>query len=190
MGALVLPVAISVWAAGCGGDGNKPAYEYFPHMMDTPAIKAQRQDEDGVAGRVPVPGTIPQGFEPYPYKGMDAATAGPNLHNPLKRNKATLLRGQKVFNTYCIVCHGPRGEGNGLIVPKFPMPPSLQSEKIRNWGDGNIFHVISNGQNLMGSYATQIAPQDRWAVIHYVRVLQRSLNPTEEDLKELKRRGY
>jgi mono/diheme cytochrome c family protein len=184
-------VIVAALLSGCGGDGNRPAYEYFPHMMDSPAVKAQEPDDDGIAGRLPVPGTIPQRHSPYPFKGQaDAEMAGKALANPLKRTKETLLRGQKVFNTYCIVCHGQRGEGNGNVVPKFPMPPSLQSDKIKNWADGSIFHVITNGQNLMGSYASQISPEDRWAVVHYVRVLQRSLNPTDEDLRELKKKGY
>ena len=70
------------------------------------------------------------------------------------------------------------GQGDGYIVPKFPRPPTLQSDKVRNWPDGNIYHVITMGQNLMPSYASQILPADRWAVIHYVRALQRSQHPT------------
>jgi mono/diheme cytochrome c family protein len=79
----------------------------------------------------------------------------------------------------CVVCHGPEGDGQGYIVPIYPMPPSLHSLKVRNWPDGRIFHVITRGQNLMPSYATQILPEDRWAVIHYVRALERSHLPVD-----------
>ena len=75
--------------------------------------------------------------------------------------------------------------GDGSIVPKFPRPPSLQSDKVRQWADGRIFHTITIGQNLMPSYATQISAGDRWAIIHYVRALQRAKHPTAEDLKVL-----
>ncbi len=131
---------------------------------------------------MPVQGTIPRGFEPYAF-AKDPEAAGRELKNPLRRTHAVLARGQALFNTYCIVCHGPQGEGNGTIIPKFPQPPSLQSDKVRGWPDGRIYHVVSSGQNLMPSYASQIAPADRWSIIHYVRVLQRSKNPTSEDLK-------
>ena len=96
-------------------------------------------------------------------------------------------RGQKIFNTYCIVCHGPRGDGAGFVVPPFPRPPSLFSDKIVGLTDGRIFHVITKGQNnIMPSYASQIAPEDRWAVI-LIRSRPptgRSV-PTTEDMKEM-----
>ena len=53
---------------------------------------------------------------------------------------------------------------------------------MRNWSDGNIYHVITNGQNVMPSYASQVSREDRWAIIHYIRVLQRSKNATDEDI--------
>ena len=58
---------------------------------------------------------------------------------------------------------------------------------MRGWGDGHIFHVITKGQGVMPSYAQQIQPEDRWAVIHYVRALQRAEHPTEEDIRALKK---
>jgi mono/diheme cytochrome c family protein len=132
--------------------------------------------------RMPVAGTVPRGFQPYAY-AKDPEAAGRELRNPLPRTEEVLKRGQAMFNTYCIVCHGPNGMGDGLIVPKFPRPPSLQSDKVRNWPDGRIFHTVTMGQNLMPSYASQVASADRWAIIHYVRALQRSQHPTSEDLK-------
>jgi mono/diheme cytochrome c family protein len=71
----------------------------------------------------------------------------------------------------------------GYIVPKFTQPPSLLSDKIRNWPDGRIFHVISRGQGLMPSYESQVPTRQRWAVIQYVRALQRAAAPTAADLK-------
>jgi mono/diheme cytochrome c family protein len=62
------------------------------------------------------------------------------------------------------------------------MPPSLLSEKVRAWPDSRIFHIITRGQNLMPSYASQILPEDRWAAVHYVRALQRAAHPTAADL--------
>lgn len=161
---------------------KEPNFIYMPDMVYSPAIKAQKEG----SMLMPVKGTIPRDYSPYPYDKMDGETAGRELKNPLRPTVEVLHRGQALFNTYCIVCHGPNGEGDGLIVPKFPRPPSLQSDKVRGWPDGRIYHTVTLGQNLMPSYASQIAPGDRWAIINYVRVLQRAKHPTPEDLKEAK----
>jgi mono/diheme cytochrome c family protein len=170
-------------------DSSKPPYDIMhSHMGDTLAVKAQHVGPWGEGMRTPPPGTLKvDAPEPYRYAN-DPEAAGKNLKNPLTRSKDVLVRGQTMYNTYCIVCHGTRGEGNGTIVPKYPQPPTLHSDKVKNWPDGNIYHVITMGQNLMPSYATQVEPQDRWAIVHYVRVLQRAQNPTEADLKLLKER--
>jgi len=182
--------AISLLAFGiCACSSNKPTWEYMPDMANSPAQKAYEYSADLPHHRsalTPPAGTIPRNYEPYPYK-EDPEGAGRNLKNPLPRTEEVLLAGQKTFNIYCIVCHGPKGLGDGPIIPKFPKPPSLQSEKVRNWTDGRIYHVITTGQNLMPSYASQIDPNTRWAVIHYIRALQRAENPAPGDVEEYKR---
>ncbi len=158
---------------------STPNMTYMPDMAFSPALKAQ---EEG-SMRVPVKGTVPRNFKSYAYfqKGIDVA--GQELKNPAPFNKVNLLRGQVVFNSYCKACHGEDGQGGGTIVPKFQRPPSLHSDKIRNYTDGQIFHVMTVGQNIMPSYAAQVSENDRWAVVNYIRVLQRSQAPTEQDLK-------
>ncbi|MGE0616326.1 MAG: cytochrome c [Bacteriovoracia bacterium] len=179
---IVMACAAGVLALGtvACGKHEKPNFIYMPDMVYQPSFKAQ---EIG-SMRQPVKGTIPRDFEIYAYKNA-AERAGEN-RNPLSMTRANLQRGREMFNVYCIVCHGPFGEGNGSVVPKFPQPPSLQSDKVRNWKDGNIFHVMTMGQNLMPSYASQIKVSDRWAIVHYVRAIQRAKHPTEEDLKAAK----
>lgn len=175
----------------CGGIGfacgpakhEKPNFIYMADMVYGPSFKAQ---EEG-SMRMPVKGTVPRDFSPYPYP-LDPESAGKDLKNPLQRTAATFARGQHLYQSYCLVCHGPMGEGDGSIVPKFPRPPSLQSEKVMKWPDGRIYHSISMGQNLMPSYASQISRIDRWAIIHYLRALQRAKHPTPEDLKVAKSR--
>ncbi len=173
---------LAVWMSGCG-NSQKRAWEYMPQMMDGPAVKAQHLGPFGTGMRVPPEGTIAQNQYPFHYAN-DPEGAGRDLKNPVPRTKEQLLKGQHLYNTYCIVCHGNKAEGNGYIVPKFPQPPSLHSEKVRGWSDGRIFYVITVGQNLMPSYASQLNATERWTVINYVRVLQRALNPTAADLKK------
>ena len=87
------------------------------------------------------------------------------------------------FESKCSPCHGYYGEGDSRLHGKFPAPPTLHSKKVTEWQDGNIYHVISQGQNIMPSYAKQLTRDERWAVIHYIRALQRSLKPKDTDLQ-------
>ncbi len=184
-------IAIAAFSAaialtGCSHRKSQPALEYMPNMAYSAAVKAQNEDplRPGMpAMRTPVPGTVPRGFTPYRYASEDSLLAQRELVNPLPRTAEVLGRGQRVFMTYCVVCHGPQGDGQGYIVPKFPMPPTLLSQKVTEWPDGRIYHIITRGRNLMPDYASQILPEDRWAVIHYVRALERAASPSAQDLK-------
>jgi mono/diheme cytochrome c family protein len=180
--ALSALLLLAVASTGCERRKQSTAMEYMPNMAYGPRVAAQAEDPmhpgDPVM-RNPVPGTVPVGYTPYRYAAGDSLQAAAELVNPLPRTQAVLERGHKVFMNTCVVCHGPEGDGQGYIVPIYPMPPSLHSLKVRNWPDGRIFHVITRGQNLMPSYATQILPEDRWAVIHYVRALERSHLPVD-----------
>ncbi len=158
---------------------EEPNFIYMPDMVYSPAIKAQSLG----SMRPPVKGTIPRDFEPYHYAD-NPDLAGKELRNPLKPTHEVLERGQAVYNTYCIACHGPQGDGDGPVAPKLGQrPPPLYSDKVTGWPDGRIYHVIMMGQNIMPSYASQIAAGDRWAIIHYLRVIQKSKHPTPDDLK-------
>lgn len=136
---------------------------------------------DGFAMRNPVEGTIARGIMPYKFakKPEEAAT---QLVNPLPVSKKNLELGKIKYDIYCSPCHGYFAEGDSRLNGQFPNPPSLHSEKVRNWSDGRIFSVLTDGQNVMPSYAYQLDRNERWAVILYVRALQRSLNAKESDL--------
>jgi len=140
---------------------------------------------DGFGMRRPVEGTVARGFLPYEYKGLIAPIVP--LSNPLLPTTAVLNQGKKRFLTYCSPCHGNFGEGDSRLRGQFPNPPSLHSEKVRGWADGNIYHVISIGQNVMPSYASQISRDDRWAIIHYIRALQKAKNASPTEISEAKK---
>jgi mono/diheme cytochrome c family protein len=167
------------------GYREHPNLEYMPDMYRQWSLQAQEYDSttaDGVGMRMPVAGTVPRGYEPYRF-GLTDTTEAAALHNPLPGTEEVLATGRKYYMTYCVVCHGAIGDGMGYIVPKFTQPPTLLSEKIVDWPDGRIYHVISAGQGLMPDYAAQLLPRQRWAVIYYLRALQRAANPSVEDLK-------
>ncbi|MBI5325684.1 MAG: DUF3341 domain-containing protein [Ignavibacteriae bacterium] len=137
---------------------------------------------DGFGMRNPVPGTVARGAMPYIFKGQPDL-AGEKLVNPFNPDEKTLAIGKKKFNIYCSPCHGNFAKGDARLNGQFPNPPSLHSDKVRNWSDGRIFAVITEGQNIMPSYAQQLTADERWAVILYVRALQRAVNAREDDLK-------
>ncbi len=139
---------------------------------------------DGYSMRTPVEGTVARGFIPYQFKGMPDSLVK-NMVNPLPFTQEVLDRGKKQFGVYCSPCHGYYGKGDSRLHGQFPSPPSLHSDKVKNWPDGNIYHVITNGQNVMPSYERQVSRDDRWAIIHYLRVVQRSQNALDNDLSSL-----
>ena len=99
---------------------------------------------------------------------------------PVPVTKELVDRGQERFNIYCIVCHGPVGNGDGMIVRRgFPKPPTYHDDRLRNAPVGHFFDVMTNGWGKMNSYASQVQSADRWAIVAYIRALQISQNPDE-----------
>jgi mono/diheme cytochrome c family protein len=166
--------------SGCGPKGNEPNIEIIQNMMDQPAVKAQdyydlkHPDKSGML--VPPEGTAAMNREVYLYKGNPEA-AEKNLVNPYAKPSPEIIAlGEKNFKNFCFVCHGPGGQGDGPVGLKFQgvKPPSLMSDKVRNFKDGRIFHIITDGQGVMGTYINHMPfSKDRWAVVAYVRKLQR-----------------
>lgn len=176
---LLLLLSPVVTLVGCNGGKNMTNIELMQDMMDQTSIKSQDWDPnkgDKVQMRMPPEGTVPRGFTPYKY-ATDPEGAEKNLANPYAGDMSAdmMERGKKHFTIYCAVCHGPSGTGDGPVRDKMPVkPPSLLSDKVRNYKDGRIFHIMTAGQGVMLSYASQITdPNNRWAVVNYVRHLQK-----------------
>jgi mono/diheme cytochrome c family protein len=105
-------------------------------------------------------------------------------------DKALLERGQQRFNIYCAPCHSQLGDGNGMVVQRgYKRPVSFHDQRLRDERVGYFFDVITNGFGLMPSYAAQIAPADRWAVVAYIRALQLSQGATLDDVPAGERRA-
>lgn len=160
-------------------DSSKPNVELIQDMMESPTIKPQEYDEESPnhsGMRVPPEGTQPVGFVPYRYAKDFAASA--NNVNPLAGDfsEDSLKVGLKFYETNCTVCHGDKGQGGEKMPVGEKMalkPPALTSEKITKWTDGQIYHVITMGQGVMGPYASHIPQKYRWQVVNYVRHLQK-----------------
>ncbi|MCK9212058.1 MAG: DUF3341 domain-containing protein, partial [Ignavibacteriaceae bacterium] len=160
----------------------------FTWLMNQNKVNVQSKSTfyaDGFGMRKPVEGTVARNFIPYEYKGLTAPVVP--LSNPLIPTPEVLQLGKKRFLTFCSPCHGNFADGDSRLNNQFPNPPSLHSEKVRGWQDGNIYHVITNGQNVMPSYASQLSRDERWAVIHYIRTLQKAKNASPSEIIEAKK---
>lgn len=173
LGAVASAVAMMAFVAGCGASREQRAYEYMPDMARGPAYKAYAPNpvtRDGLTLQKPVAGTIARGYQPFYYGPgeQEATRAGLELRNPYTVNQKTLDEGKSLFVTYCQVCHGPQGKGDGPISSKIPPPPAYQSARLMEFPPGRIFHVISVGTGKMPSYAAQLSADERWKIVTYV----------------------
>jgi mono/diheme cytochrome c family protein len=151
---------------------------------------------DSKASRAPPPDSIPRaegdlaqtssgrrGSEELAER--EAADAAARLP-PLTR--AMLLRGRERFDIDCAPCHSPLGDGDGLVARRgFPHPPSFHQARLRAAPDRHFFDVITQGYGVMPSYADRVTPQDRWAIVAYVRALQLSQHAMPADLQPSER---
>ena len=146
-------------------------------MGDQLKLKPQRKDLFGARATglmEPQPGTVAVGDTPYPYAQNEADRAGAELVNPLEPTPAVLAHGKFVYENVCITCHGPKGAGDGHVTALFPKPPSLMTQRVRDWPDGQLFHRPMRGQNSMPSHARQVDQNDAWSVVLWIREMQKT----------------
>ncbi len=114
---------------------------------------------------------------------------------PFPVTREVLQRGQQRYEIFCVVCHDPLGTGSGKIVERgFSPPPSFHTDRsrrlnllLRKAPVGYYFETITHGFGAMPDYASQVPPRDRWAIIAYIRALQRSQNATLADVPQEQR---
>ncbi|MGE0528641.1 MAG: cytochrome c [Bdellovibrionales bacterium] len=167
-----------LFLTACNGGPNRPNIEWIQNMFDQVSIKSQDWDPKNPSEnqmRLPPPGTVARGH--LPYKFANDPIAAEKLVNPLAKDKTPKVidLGRKTYDVYCAVCHGPTGAGDGTVAEKMAVKPrNLLSAESKAFSDGRIFHAITAGRGVMGSYQSQIPNErTRWAVVNYVRSLQR-----------------
>jgi len=174
----LLAVLVSaVVAGGCGGGSAQRGREYTPDMTYSVAYDSFAPNpatRNGMTLQTPVRGTIPRGFLPLHYTptAAEAERAGRELVNPFAHVPAAVEHGHRQYETFCLVCHGARGQGDGPLVPLIPNPPAYSSERVRAMPAGRLFHVMTYGSGRMPSYASQIPAGDRWLIATFVHTLQ------------------
>lgn len=209
---LLITVAVVALAGFRGSKSSKPPLEIFPDMDHQPKLQPQHPSHffaDGSGARKPVAGTIPVGYTlhgSYLQAGARNATIGPSGFTNLPDyyhtgrigdvygdgfppsvtvDEAFLKRGQERYNINCAICHGKTGIANG-IVGQYGLAAiaNLVDDRVKAMPDGQLYNTVTNGKNTMGAYGPQIAVEDRWAIVAYIRALQRSTVGKLADLPE------
>lgn len=188
-----IPIALALRARTT--KTTEPRYHFVQDMDNQPKVKTQSRlvlfaDQRGM--RPPIPGTVARGAvvgDPAVELGR-TGDGGWIDTNPVPVSKSLLERGRQRFDIYCSPCHGLAGYGDGMVAKRadqlqegtWTPPTSFHTDLIRTRPDGHLFNTISNGIRNMPSYGSQIPVEDRWAIVAYVRALQRSQNATIDDV--------
>jgi hypothetical protein len=191
-GYCALPLAAILVAllllSGCSSVQRTPPFQLWPDMKIQEKFMPQRESavfSDQRASRRPPEGAIARGqlTEDTPfYTGMEGEVYVGK--NPVPVTMALLQQGQTKFNIYCTPCHDREGYGHGIVPEHIPtwQPSNLMEDRVVQFADGDIFNVISNGRRSMPSYRFQVLVEDRWAIVAYVRALQRAHHSTADDV--------
>jgi mono/diheme cytochrome c family protein len=171
-----LVALVAVCAAGCRVD-----------MHVQPKLKADDGStffQDGRANRPEIPDTVARGHvrtDELLYTGHVNGVVVDQFPFPV--TPPVLERGRDRFNIYCSPCHDYTGSGRGVVVQRgFPPPPSYHIERLRQAPAGHFFEVMTEGYGAMYSYAARVSPEDRWAIVAYIRALQLSQHSTLDEV--------
>jgi hypothetical protein len=188
-----LYTAFALLLVSCGGDTKEVSEksdrsaQYFPNMYESVGYETYQEGEifpGNVEAQKPVDGTVSRGWMPYDFENSNDgyASAKAELNNPLPYTEEHLMNGAALYNVYCAICHGTKGDGKGHLVTteKILGVPSYDSRELTQ---GSIYHVMYYGINYMGSYASQTSIEERWQIAHHVDALT-------NDLKGLPRKEF
>ncbi|MGJ8638506.1 MAG: c-type cytochrome [Opitutaceae bacterium] len=183
-----------------GSTSTKPPLEVFPDMDRQARYKPQAENEFFADGRNdrPIPtGTVARGnyfnhqevfsadYEDS-HLGDTSFLEGKNADGsfvkklPIEVTYDLIEQGKEKYDIFCAVCHGAAGDGNGVTKPYGVLAANYHDDRLRNETDGYLFDVITNGKGLMLPFNDRITPEERWAIVLYVRALQKSQNPEAE----------
>ena len=196
----LLPLLVlAVTAAGCRGMQSEDT-PFHPNLNMDFQEKFEAQEanpffEDNAAMRQPVAGTVARGQlittgnAAFEYGRTASGAFVAEIPGDVEVTGALLERGKERYEIFCSVCHGGAGYGQGIIMVGnngqgygYTPAPTYHSDYLREIEDGYLYSVIANGVRSMPSYGHEMLPEDRWAVVAYIRALQRSQNATEADI--------
>ena len=160
---------------------KQPPLEIFPDMDRQPKLRPQQPAltfANGRSSQEPVPNTVARGdhYENNAINtGLQPGTTNFVVTIPVPVTEQLMARGKQRYEIYCLPCHDPQGNGNGIVKKYgYATVRSLHEKIVVAQGDGEIFNTITHGKSTMFPYGSQISVEDRWAIVAYVRALQRS----------------
>lgn len=177
----ILAVAVvMICFVSCKKD-SRPNYQYMPNMYEP--VSYETYGEYGVfpggqEAMLPAKGSIPRGWMPYDYENSNVGykKAKDTLKNPVRYTKENEEKGKELYNIYCAICHGEKGDGKGTLVKREKILGVPSYDDVgRAITEGSIYHVMYYGINSMGSYASQTNEQERWQIVQYVEKLKADL---------------
>lgn len=175
----ILVVSVVLVLASCK-KSTAPNYQFMPNMYESVGYETYSEAafRDGVEAQLPAKGSVPRGFIPFDYENSTEGyqLAKETLKSPLDSTQIDLERGKELYNIYCGICHGTKGNGQGNLVKREKILgiPSYD-DAGRAITEGSIYHTIYYGKNAMGSYANQLNEEERWQVVSYVLKLKADL---------------
>lgn len=188
---VALAVALLVVLSGCSVIQRDPPLQVWDDMKHQPKFKAQSEMlesavfADHRASRMPVADTVARGHlrtdTPFNTGAENGMYVG---KSPVPVTMEQMKLGQTKFNIYCSPCHDQSGMGHGIVPTRVPawQPANLTEDRIVAYADGEIFDVITNGRRTMTPYRYFLTVEDRWAVIAYLRALQRAAHGKLDDV--------
>jgi mono/diheme cytochrome c family protein len=183
-------VAAGFSGCGRGRPSKRTPIHINPNMDEQEKYKAQEESKffaDGATMRTPVAGTVARGWlhENTEYYSGKNEKGEYIAKIPAEINMQLLQRGHERYDIYCAPCHSRVGDGRGIMISRgYVPPPSFHQNYIREMKDGYFFDVITNGVRNMPGYGHQVKVADRWAIVAYLRALQRSHNASEKDVPQ------
>jgi mono/diheme cytochrome c family protein len=182
---------------------SEPRIHLVPDMDNQPAFRAQSANPlfaDGRAMRPPVPHTVARGElrdDEHLEQGKSGGEWAAGFPGQLSLSRELMERGRERYDIFCAPCHGLVGEGDGMVARSaerlqegaWVPPSSLHTDLVRGRPNGHLYNTITHGIRTMPAYGSQIPVEDRWAVVAYVRALQRSRNARIGDVPEDRRAG-
>jgi mono/diheme cytochrome c family protein len=181
-----IALGLMVFTACRGQKSIHPPYHLVQNMDFQPKFRAYGENlffQDRMNMRPLPEGTIPRGHLNEDEGLYSGVSDSQYVSNPLELNRALLVRGQDRYDIFCAVCHGRAGDGKGIMVQKgFTPAPSYHEERIMAMADGQLFSVITGGIRTMPAMKNQVPVKDRWAIVSYIRALQRSQRATLDDV--------
>jgi mono/diheme cytochrome c family protein len=192
MSALLFGTAVFT---SCQRSHDDTGWEFAPNMYLSvgyePYVQVNKNNinADGKNMREPVPNTVSRRNYKTSFGEGDSSMVDLMMYNvpkdsisiaervlinPVPNNEKSLKEGQALYERYCLHCHGEAGEGNGLVAEQYKGVPNYKADAYLSMNDGHIFHVITHGKGRMWPHGSQVTPEERWKIVHYVHKLQKS----------------